>query len=176
MKCLLPILTLLLIAGCVDQTNITHTATESSAASDADEYTVLKSPPDDMLDEMQSKFVGVHEEWRNEWRKKTETIGIDGQRTIALLEIACYADVVCHTIEYPLRVATHDYIRDNLERPGVRKSLNWIVSSYDSGLPARYPGDENGDFDGVLIESMKIRMTEYAKQLLKPSDRAQDRK
>ena len=87
MKCLLPILTLLLIAGCVDQTNITHTATESSAASDADEYTVLKSPPDDMLDEMQSKFVGVHEEWRNEWRKKTETIGIDGQRTIALLEI-----------------------------------------------------------------------------------------
>ena len=176
MKLLLPILTLFLISGCVDQSKKVATKTEPSAISQPDTYNVFDTPPDAMLDDMQSKFAGTNEKWRNEWRKATEAIAIDGQRTVTLLEIACYADVMCHAIEFPLRVATHDYVRDNLGNPDVRKSLDWIISSYQSDLPARSPGDEDGVFDGVLIKSMKIRMTEYANQLLKPNDPAGDRK
>ena len=176
MKLLLPILILFLIAGCVEQSKIVPMETNQSAISRADTYSVLVAPPDAVLDEMQSKFAGINEKWRNEWREATEAIAIDGQRTVTLLEIACYADVMCHTIEYPLRVATHDYIRDNLANPDVRKSLDWIASSYHSDLPARSPGDEEGVFDGVLIKSMEARMTEYANQLLKPNDTGGDRK
>ena len=61
-----------------------------------------------------------------------------------MLEIACYADVQCHAVEYPLRVATLDYVRDNLDSPDVRSAVRWIASSYDSQLPMDAPGDTEG--------------------------------
>ena len=93
-------------------------------------------------------------------------VAIDGQRVLSLMEIACYADVMCHGIEYPLRVATLDYVKDNVDSQDVQDALNWIRSSYRSSLPLNSPGDEKGEFRGVLVESMQIRLTAYANELL----------
>lgn len=94
------------------------------------------------------------------------TAVVDGQRVLSLMETACYADVMCHGIEHPLRVATLEYVRENLDSPGVQDTLNWILNSYRSGLPIDSPGDETGDFHGALVESMQIRLTAYANDLL----------
>lgn len=91
---------------------------------------------------------------------------VDGQRVLSLMETACYADVTCHGIEYPLRIATLDYVRDNVDSQGVQDTLSWIRNSYRSGLPIDSPGDEAGDFRGLLVESMQIRLTAYANELL----------
>ena len=83
-----------------------------------------------------------------------------------MLEIACYADVQCHAVEFPLRVATLDYVRDNLDSPDVRSAVRWIASSYDSQLPMDAPGDTEGHLKGMLVRAMNVRMTQYAIQLL----------
>jgi hypothetical protein len=93
-------------------------------------------------------------------------VALDGQRVLSLMETACYADVTCHRIEYPLRVATLDYVRDNVDSQGVQDTLNWIRNSYRSGLPLDSHGDDAGDFRGLLVESMQIRLTAYANELL----------
>ena len=95
---------------------------------------------------------------------------MDGQRAVRLLEIAAYADIVCHPVEYPLRVATLDYIKEKIDSSGVRDSLNWIRSSYKSGLPLEEPGDKNGDFKGLRVEAMKIRLTGYVNELLQSDE------
>ena len=129
-------------------------------------YIVLSEPPDAKLDFMESNYTGNNKEWRNQWTNDSKLLPIDGQKTIEILEIACYADVVCHRIEYPLRIATLDYVRNHLETPGVRESLEWIRTSYKSGLPMEVPDDTAGDFTGALVQSMKTRLTEYANDLL----------
>ena len=103
------------------------------------------------------------------------TVAVDGQRVLSLLETACYADVTCHRIEHPVRVATLDYVRENLDSPGVQDTLNWIRNSYRSGLPLDSPGDETGDFRGVLVESMQIRITAYANELLMQREKSKKR-
>ncbi|TWT59795.1 hypothetical protein [Rubinisphaera italica] len=171
MKSLLPLSAILVAAGCFSQakparTDAPNTAIPTTAVS----YQVLTDAPVEILDELASKYTGDLEQWRGEWIQSNSTTMLDGQSTIRLLEIACYADVMCHPIEYPLRVVTHDFIREHMELPEVRSSLEWIRSSYNSGLPFKKPGDAIGNFDGMLVESMNSRMREYANQLLKSSD------
>ena len=133
-------------------------------------YAVLSEPPDAILDEWSKKFSSNNKLWRQEWTNDASTLPIDGQRTIRLLEIACYADLVCHQVENPLRVATLEYVRANLDSPDVLNALNWIRTSYSSGLPVDAPGDEAGDFSGLLVQSMKSRLTDYSNLLLASVD------
>ena len=76
-------------------------------------------------------------------------------------------------VVYQLRVATLEYVRANLDSPDVFNALNWIRTSYNSGLPADAPGDEAGDFSGLLVQSMQTRLTEYANLLLSNVDAVQ---
>ena len=92
-------------------------------------------------------------------------VELNGQRAISLLETACYADVVCHEMEYPLRVATLDYVKANSDSLEVDDALHWILNDYHSGLPLDSPSDETGDFRGMLVESMQGRLTQYVRQL-----------
>lgn len=96
---------------------------------------------------------------------RSPAIPVDAQRIITLMEVACYADVMCHRVEYPLRVATLDYVKSNLDVPGTQKALAWIRESYKSGLPLDAPDDETGEFRGLLVKSMRGRLNEYAKQM-----------
>lgn len=102
----------------------------------------------------------------NERIDSSVIVPVDGQRVLSLMETACYADVMCHGVERPLRVATLDYVKANVDSQVVKDTLNWIRSSYRSGLPLDSPGDETGDFHGALVESMQIRLIEYATELL----------
>ncbi len=129
-------------------------------------YKVLSKPPDAILDEWNRIYSSNNKLWRQEWTDDVSTVPIDGQRTIELLEIACYADIVCHPVEYPLRVATLEYVGANLDSPDVVNALYWIRTSYRSGFPVDAPGDDPGDFRGLLVQSMKTRLTEYATLLL----------
>ena len=171
MKLLLRFSAILVAAGCFSQTQPARTdAPNSAIPTTAVSYQVMTDAPVEMLDELASNYTGDLELWRDECIQSNSMTTLDGQSTIRLLEIACYADVMCHTIEYPLRVVTHDFIREHMDMPEVRSSLEWIGSSYNSGLPFKEPGDTTGDFDGMLVESMNSRMREYANKLLKSSD------
>lgn len=139
-------------------------------------FEVLSDAPDAILDEMARKYSGNNQEWRDAWKLDNSKTTLDGQKTIRLLEIACYADVMCHSIEYPLRVATLDYVESNLTTESVRDALIWIRESYKSDLPLDAPGDDTGQFRGILVESMRIRMVHYAKKLLNPEAPSQHRK
>ena len=139
-------------------------------------FEVLTDAPDAILDEMASKYSGNNQEWRDAWELDNSKSTLDGQRTIRLLEISCYADVTCHSIEYPIRVATLDYVERNLETEGIRDALKWIRESYKSDLPLDEPGDDTGQFRGMLVDSMRIRMVDYAKDLLNPEIPSQHRK
>lgn len=168
MKSLLPFPVLLLAIGCLSQPQASRidVPTEAPHGTKDDSYAVLSDPPDTILDEMASRYSGNNKQWRSEWKEDNSSIPIDGQRALRLLEIAGYADVVCHPIEYPLRVATLDYIKANIDSSGVRDSLKWILTSNKCGLPLEEPGDKTGDFKGVRVEAMKIRLTEYVNELL----------
>ncbi|HCS53515.1 hypothetical protein [Rubinisphaera sp.] len=171
MKLLLRFSAILVAAGCFSQAQPARTDSPNKPIpTTAVSYRVLTDTPVEILDELASNYTGDLEQWREGWIQSNFTTTLDGQSTIRLLEIACYADVMCHTIEYPLRVVTHDFIRERMDMPEVRSSLEWIRSSYHSGLPLKEPGDTTGDFDGMLVESMNFRMREYANQLLKSSD------
>ncbi|MEM9645578.1 MAG: hypothetical protein AAF989_11355 [Planctomycetota bacterium] len=126
MRTFLSFANLLTTVGCLDQTKSTPSGTETARddASRSDTCKVLNEPPDRILDQTESDFSGVDQQWRDEWRKSNEINAIDGQRAIRVLEIACYVDVMCHRIEYPLRVATHDCIRDSLHHSDVREALH----------------------------------------------------
>lgn len=177
MKTLLPITIVAMLLGCSTEPQAPRVsappevplATEKS-------FAVLTGAPDALLDEMASKYSGNHQEWRDAWKLDNAKTTIDGQEAIRLLEIACYADVTCHPIEYPLRVATLDYIESKLTTGDVRDALNWVRASYRSGLPLDAPGDDTGQFRGLLVDSMKIRMAYYAKELLNPGVPSQHRK
>lgn len=92
-------------------------------------------------------------------------VPVDAQRIVTLLEVACYADVMCHRVESPLRVATLDYVKSNLDAPGNQNALAWIRESYQSGLPLDWPGDETGEFRGMLVKAMRGRLVTYANQV-----------
>ncbi|QDT28389.1 hypothetical protein Enr10x_37310 [Gimesia panareensis] len=96
---------------------------------------------------------------------QSPTVPVDAQRIITLLEVACYADVMCHRVEYPLRVATLDYVKSNLDAPGTPNALAWIRESYQSGLPLDVPDDETGELRGLLVKSMRGRLNAYANQV-----------
>ena len=149
-----------------------ETRTEAARVS----YVVLNEPPDSILTQMDSSYSGDNKQWRKEWAEDNSSKALDGQRALTLLEIACYADIMCHRVEYPLRVATLDYVKENLGTSGVTDALRWIITSYKSGLPLESPGDETGAFKGMLVDSMKIRLTEYAKELLRSSETKENRK
>ena len=168
MKTPLAPLIVLFVSGCLTQPPASRIEVLNDATSETarHSWSVLSDPPDEMLDEMASKYSSDKKQWRNEWKQDTSSTPMDGQRALTLLEIACYADVMCHPVEYRLRDATLDYIRENLESLDVRNSLVWIRTSYKSRLPLVSPGDENEDFKGALVEGMKIRLTEYANSLL----------
>lgn len=170
MKSMLQIASVLLLAGCSGQTQSTYSdAADAAAGAHTNAYVVLTEVPDALLDEMSSKYSGnKSQQWREQWKRDNSDVPIDGQRTITLLEVACYADVTCHPVEYPLRVVTLDCFQEHRGVPGVRASLEWIRSSYRSNLPLDSPGDESGAFKGLLVESMNERMTDYAEQLLRP--------
>lgn len=96
---------------------------------------------------------------------RSPEVPVDAQRIVTLLEVACYADVMCHRVEYPLRVATLDYVKSNLDAPETQNALAWIRESYQSGLPLDAPGDETGEFRGMLVKAMRARLNEYAKRV-----------
>ncbi|MGV3484234.1 MAG: hypothetical protein ACO1RT_07440 [Planctomycetaceae bacterium] len=177
MKTLPPIAMVLLFAGCYGQpqsvSNDAAIAVEPGLTDSP--YGVLTVPPDAILDDFDTKYSGDAQQWGTQWTRDHSAIEMDGQRAIELLEMACYADVICHPVEYPLRVATLDYVRENLDNPGLRDAIRWIRSAYKSGLPLDAPGDESGVFKGVLVQSMKIRMTAYANELLESVDVKGDR-
>jgi len=96
---------------------------------------------------------------------RSPEVPVDAQRIVTLLEVACYADVMCHRVEYPLRVATLDYVKSNLDAPETQNALAWIRESYQSGLPLDAPGDETGEFRGMLVKAMRGRLVAYAKRV-----------
>lgn len=101
---------------------------------------------------------------------QSPAVTIDAQRILTLMETACYADVMCHKMEYPVRIATLDYVKSNIDSQGTREALRWIRTSYQSGLPLDEPGDETGQFRGLLVKSMQGRLVSYANQLLSSTD------
>ena len=96
---------------------------------------------------------------------RSPAVPVDAQRIISLMEVACYADVMCHRVEYPLRVATLGYIKSNLDSPATQNALACIRESYHSGLPLDAPGDETGEFRGLLVKAMRARLIMYVNQL-----------
>jgi hypothetical protein len=179
MKLLLPTASLLFFTGCPSQHELSNRldlTKEYEAQSRHSSYDLLTESPDAILNEMASKYSKDNQQWQNEWTQDVSVTPIDGKKAIRLLEIACYADVVCHRVEYPLCVATLDYIRSKLDSPDVRDALHWILSSYHSGLPLDAHGDDVGHFKGLLVQSMKIRLTEYANELLQSHESAENRK
>ena len=147
MKLLIPIAMFLSLASCVKQPPLARVNTQAGVVTSASPYTVLTVFPDRQLDELAHKYSGQSREggskynWQAAWKLDHAKTQPDGQRTIELLEIACYADVMCHSVEYPLRIATHDTIQDNLNNPDVRAALEWVRTSYQSGLPQDVPDD-----------------------------------
>jgi hypothetical protein len=177
MKRLLPITIITMLLGCSTEPEAHRAiATHEVAKVNDKSFTALKDAPDALLDEMASKYSGNNQEWRDAWKLDNSKTNIDGQQAIRLLEIACYADIICHRIEYPLRVATLDFVESNLTNEDVRDAVNWVRESYKSDLPLDTPGDDTGQFRGMLVESMKIRMADYAKELLNPDVPSQHRK
>jgi len=171
MKSLMAFTVVLFFAGCLSQSRELESDVSNQEVLTATNppYAVLTEAPTAVLDEWAEKYFVNERQWYDEWEQHHSTNPIDGQGIVHLLEIACYADVTCHKIEYPARKATHDFIRKHLEAPEVLKALNWIRTSYESGLPLDEPGDETGQLKGMLVEAMRIRMKNYAKQLL-PTD------
>jgi hypothetical protein len=177
MKTLLPTTIIAMLVGCSTEPPAPRALAQPEVARSTEKlFEVLTDAPDAILDEMASKYSGNNQEWRDAWKLDNSKSTLDGQRTIRLLEIACYADVMCHSIEYPLRVATLDYVESNLATEGVRDALNWIRESYKSDLPLDAPGDDTGQFRRMLVDSMRIRMVDYAKELLNPEIPSQHRK
>jgi hypothetical protein len=179
MRIRLSIAVILLIAsGCSE-----HTASDPLGIVPEDptdevrtDYKTLTKPPDEALDKMTPSYPNDFDAFRTQWMGMASAKPLDGQRAIELLEIACYADLMCHTIEYPLRVATLDYIKANTRTADVLDALKWISLSYESDLPLDSPNDESGQMRGILVESMKIRMGDYAEELLNPQIPSQHRK
>lgn len=166
-----------MLLGCSTEQPAPRVRAQPEVAQATDKsFAVLKVAPDAILDEMAGKYTGSNQQWRDAWKLDNSKTALDGQQTIRLLEIACYADVICHSIEYPLRVATLDYVESNLTTEGVRDALKWIRESYKSNLPLDAPGDDTGQFRGWLVESMRIRMVDYAKELLSPEIPSQHRR
>lgn len=125
---------------------------------------------------MRSTHPSDFQEFHAAWTKKASALPLDGQRAIELLEIACYSDVTCHTTEYRLRVATLDFIEANLWKADVVNAVQWISQAYESHLPFEAHNDENGQFRGMLVKSMKLGMVDYAEELLNPKVPSQHRK
>ena len=140
----------------------------SSPRNEDKPYSLLSQPPDANLEGLATEFRSLSKDFDSQsfLKQRFASTKLDGQQVIKLLEIACYADVQCHAVEYPLRVATLDYVRDNLDSPDVRSAVRWIASSYDSQLPMDAPGDTEGHLKGMLVRAMNVRMTQYAIQLL----------
>ncbi len=89
-----------------------------------------------------SKYSGYNQEWRDALKLDNSKSTLDGQRTIRLLEIACYADVMCHSIEYPLRVATSTTFESNLETEGCTRCIEMDSRILQERLPLDAPGDD----------------------------------
>jgi len=106
---------LLTLTACSPQQRSASVNEKPPPQADPLAYAVLSEPPDAILDEWGERYSSNKKLWRKEWTNDASTLPIDGQRTIKLLEIACYADIVCHQVEYPLRVATLEYVRANLD-------------------------------------------------------------
>ena len=139
------------------------------------DYKLLTEPPDDVLDRMASSFPRGFQEFRTAWTEQASSMPLNGQRAIELLEVACYADVMCHAVEYPLRVATLDYIEANLQITEILDAVQWIPKSYSSHLPLNATNDDNEQWRGLLVESMNHRMVDYAEELLNPKVPSQHR-
>lgn len=107
---------------------------------------------------------------------QSPAIPVDAQRILSLMETACYADITCHPVEYPLRISTLNYVKANIDSPGAQNALEWIRSTYRSGLPHDPPGDETGVFHGLLVKAMQGRLNSYAKLLLGSTDPQQSSK
>ncbi len=178
MKPFAPFIFLLLTVGCApqEQSGTKVDALEQTDQVEPRSYTVLTEPPDAALDEIGAMLSPGERDSKRQLLEQFASSTLDGQRAVSMLELACYADVQCHSVEYPLRIAAIGFVRENLDAPGVRNAVNWIRASYESGLPLDSPGDEAGHFKGVLVQSMKIRMTEYANELLKPDDSTHESK
>lgn len=177
MKTLLQTTIIAMLLGCSTEPQAPPTIAPTEVAeANENSFAVMKNPPDALLETMRRKYSGSNQEWRDAWKLDNAKTTIDGQEAIRLLELACYADVTCHPIEYPLRVATLDYIESKLTTEDVRDALNWVRVSYRSGLPLDAPGDDTVQFRGMLVDSMKIRMVDYAKELLNPDVPSQHRK
>lgn len=178
MRVLLPTVVLLLACGCSGTSSSEHVEVGPSDTAEhaPPRYAVMAEPPDAVLNRMEADYPRDNEEFRRRWVEAESAVRLDGQRAIELLEVACYADLTCHRIEYPLRVATLDYLEKNTGTADVEDALRWIQSSYESDLPLDSPGDETGAFRGLLAESMGTRMAEYAEELLRPQSPSQFRK
>jgi hypothetical protein len=177
MRALIPIVGLLLVCGCTEPPQLDHVDKRPDNLSESAQphYITLTQRPDTVLDQLATTYPRDKETFSQRWTEDTSAEPLDGQRAIELLEVACYADVMCHRFEYPLRVATLDYIEENMNVSDVMDALRWINSSYESGLPLDEADDEKGVFRGVLVEAMGIRMREYADELLKPQVPSQHR-
>lgn len=165
-------------SGCSRKPQLDQVNSPSSAASEfeqSQQYVVLREEPHSVLERLGKDYPSDFQDFHRLWTENASSIELDGKRVVELLEIASFADVTCHPVEYRLRVATLDYIESAIDRPGVVESLRWIKSSYKSGLPHEVPGDDEGQFRGLQVESMNIRMRNYANELLSPKVPSQHR-
>lgn len=165
------------MSGCSKHAPLERLENQSSETSPRalSQYPVLREEPINVLKRLATEYPSDLHEFRRLWIENATTVELDGTRTVELLEIASFADLTCHPVEYRLRVATLDFIESRMDKPGVLESLQWIKSSYKSGFPEEVPGDDQGQFLGLQVESMNIRMKEYASELLSHEVRSQHR-
>lgn len=85
---------LLTLTACSPQERSPRVNEKQPPQADHSAYKVLSEPPDAILDEWDRIYSSNNKLWRKEWTDDVSVGPLDGQRTIELLEIACYADSV----------------------------------------------------------------------------------
>ena len=158
-----------------EQSTLTVDKMEEADPVESPPYTVLNTPPDAALEEV-SALLSQGGDLEHRLFEQFASHELDGQRVVSMLELACYADVTCHATEYPLTIATLDFIEGNLTRAEVVEAVQWISRSYQNEMVREKADDEIEQFRALLVEAMNARMASYAEELLNPGASSSHRK
>lgn len=140
------------------------------------DYKTLTESPDFILNSTWSEYPIDVDKFQKAWIEDTSKVPLDGQRTIDLLEAACYADVMCDPVEYHLRTATLNYIKQNMQSADVTNAVKWVADSYESSLPLDDSNEESRHDSDALVRAMNLRMAEYATLLKTSADSSKSRR
>ena len=85
-----------LLLGCSTEPETSRVSEPHVVRATEKSFAVLRDTPDTLLNEMENKYTGNYEQWRDAWKLGHSKTAMDGQQAIRLLEISSYADVTCH--------------------------------------------------------------------------------